>query len=357
ISDVPELMGAYGAALYASELYKESGAETKFDFNGYERISFKVDNIHCNACENRCEIARYTFENKGKYYNGNKCERIYSNRSETVVKGFNFAEYKNRLLFERKSKVTGGKRIGIPRILSMYENFVFFAELLEQSGFEVVVSDVSSSEIYTKGLGTVMSDNICFPAKLAHGHIINLIEKGVDRIFYPIIIYERKNIAESSNTYNCPIVASYADVLKSAIDPETRFKTPFDSPPINFKDEFLLKSSCYEYLRTLGVSYSVFSYAFDMAQIAHMEYRMRVANKAREIIEKCIREGRPLFVFAQRPYHIDPLINQNVAQIVSDIGIDSVTEDALENEEVSFEEIFAIPQWAFINRIIKAAKW
>ncbi len=357
ISDAPELMGAYGAALYAAEVFRDTRRDTVFDINNCEKTAYRIDNIRCSACENRCEITRYNFENNGRYYNGNRCEKIYSNRSEKSGKGFNFVEFKNSLLFGRAGKKTGEKRIGIPRILSMYENFVFFNELFEQCGFEVVLSDVSTNGIYTKGLGTVMSDNICFPAKLAHGHIMNLIEKGVDRIFYPIIIYERKNIAESVNTYNCPIVASYADVLKSAIDPYARYQVLFDSPPINFKDEFLLKSSCYEYLRSLGVEYPVFTAAYDAAQIAYLEYRMNVISKAKEIIEKCKSEERPLFVFAQRPYHIDPLINQNVAKIVSDIGIDSITEDALESENVDFGEIFAIPQWAFINRIIKAAKW
>ncbi len=359
ISDVPELMGALGAAIYASEKYKAEKSGHNFILNNKDQdIRYRIDNIRCAACENRCEITRYTFENGNRYYNGNRCERIYSNRSNSIEKGFNFVEFKNSLLFKVGERENHSEiKIGIPRILSMYENFVFFARLFEGCGFDVVVSDVSTNEIYTKGLGTVMSDNICLPAKLSHGHIINLVEKKVDRIFYPIIIYERKNIPESTNTYNCPIVASYADVLKSSIDTFSKYQIPFDSPSINFKDEFLLRSSCYEYLSTLGVDYKTFIKAFDEAQFAHIEYRLAIKNKAREIINKTRRENRPLFVFAQRPYHIDPLINQNVAKIVSDIGIDSITEDALEDENVSFDEIFAIPQWAFINRIIKAAKW
>ncbi|MGC8927367.1 MAG: acyl-CoA dehydratase activase [Myxococcota bacterium] len=358
ISDVPELMGAFGAALYAKELSESTGKRSGFDFKDIATINYRIDNIRCAACENRCEITRYTFENGNKYYNGNRCERIYSNRAESETKGFNFVEYKNKLLFERESNNRNfDKKIGIPRILSMYENFPFFRELFEQCGFEVVLSDVSTDAIYAKGLGTVMADNICFPAKLAHGHIMNLIEKRVDRIFYPIIIYERNNIDGAINTYNCPIVASYADVLRSSIDPYNKYQIPFDSPPINFKDEFLLKSSCFSYLSTLGIDYETFNRAFDAAQISYLEYRTQVIKKAEEIIRDCRENNKPLFVFAQRPYHIDPLINQGVAKIVSDIGIDSITEDALEREELSFEEIFAIPQWAFINRIIKAARW
>ena len=357
ISDVPELMGAYGAALYAQELYYAGDVESRFTMDSIS-LNYKVDNIRCAACENRCEITRYTFGNGNRYFNGNRCERIFSNRSTSETKGFNFVAFKNEILFSRvQDSETGDMKIGIPRMLSMYENFVFFYELFKGCGFDVVVSDPSTVSIYEKGLGTVMADNICFPAKLSHGHIMNLIEKRVDRIFYPILIYERKNINESSNTYNCPIVASYADVIRSAIDPYGRYRVSFDSPAINLKDESLLKSSCFEYLSSLGVDYSTFSRAFDMAQIEYIKYRTDIINKGKEIIERCKQEDRPLFVFAQRPYHIDPLINQNVARIVSDLGIDSITEDVLEQESISFEDIFAIPQWAFINRIIKAAKW
>lgn len=357
ISNAPELMGALGAALYASEMYMNHKKESAFDIRYCEKVNYKIDNIHCYACQNRCEITRYTFENGCRFYNGNRCERVYSNRLDGCEKGFNFVDFKHRLLFEKDYKSAGSMKIGIPRILGMYENFVFFAKLFEECGFGVVVSDTSTVEIYKKGLGTVMSDNICFPAKLANGHIVNLIEKKVHRIFYPITIYERKNIHESINSYNCPIVASYAVVLKSAIDSYNRYGIPFDSPPINFKDELLLKLSCYEYLKQFNIDYSTFTKAFKKAQDAYVDYKRKVVNKAKEIIERCKRDGRPLIVFAQRPYHIDPLINQGVAKIVSDIGIDSITEDALEGEDIRFDEIFVIPQWAFINRIIKAAKW
>ncbi|MCX7943178.1 MAG: acyl-CoA dehydratase activase [Deltaproteobacteria bacterium] len=357
ISDVPELMGAYGAALYAREIYEREPKESSFLLRGYNEISYKIDYLRCGACEIKCEITKYSFDNGRKYYNGNRCERVYSNRTDIKEKGFNFAEFKNKLLFEFTTVNNSIMKVGIPRILGMYENFIFFRELFQQCGLGVIISDLSTSEIYNKGLGTIMSDNICFPAKLAHGHIINLIEKGVDRIFYPIMIYERKKNDKSINSYNCPIVSSYADVLKSSIDPWTKYKIRFDSPPINFKDESLLKASCYEYLSALGVGYTTFSRAYEAAQEAYLNYRRHIVKKAREIIEKCYKEGRSLFVFAQRPYHIDPLINQNVAKIVSDIGIDSITEDALEDEDISFEEIFIIPQWAYINRIIKAAKW
>ena len=86
-------------------------------------------------------------------------------------------------------------------------------------GIGVVLSDLSNFVSYEKALNTVMSDNICFPAKLVHSHIQNLVQKKVDRIFLPYVIYEHESDAKMSNSYNCPIVAGYSDVIRSAMSP------------------------------------------------------------------------------------------------------------------------------------------
>ena len=133
---------------------------------------------------------------------------------------------------------------------------------MEQCGIEVVLSDVSTAAMYEKGVQTLMADNICFPAKLMHGHILNLMEKmqrlsvGNDianRILYPYVVYEQKEDTKSKNSFNCPIVSAYSDVIRSAVDPEGRYGIIFDSPVINFSDEGLLRASCTQYLLTLGI--------------------------------------------------------------------------------------------------------
>ena len=137
--------------------------------------------------------------------------------------------------------------------MNMYENFPFWSTLLVECGFRVQLSDPSSPELYAKGVGTVMSENICFPAKVVHGHIQNLIEKRVDRIFYPMVFAERREFVDAINSYNCPIVTGYPDVIRSAIDPAGKHGIPLDMPSVTFKDEKLLRQACYRYLRGLGV--------------------------------------------------------------------------------------------------------
>ena len=75
--------------------------------------------------------------------------------------------------------------MGIPRVLNMYEDYPFWFTFFTHLGYEVVLSDQSTKELFQKAMDTIPSDSACYPAKLVHGHIENLLEKKVDRIFYP----------------------------------------------------------------------------------------------------------------------------------------------------------------------------
>jgi len=156
-------------------------------------------------------------------------------------------------------------KIGIPRILNMYENLPFWYSLISGCGFTPVLSDDSTDNLYKKGSGALMSDNICFPAKLSHGHIVNLIEKKVDRIFLPFVVYEKGEFKNSFSSYNCPIVTAYSEVLKSTVCLAEYAGIPFDSPVVNFNKQSLLKKACFSYLKNIGVDKKTFEQAFKHA--------------------------------------------------------------------------------------------
>lgn len=193
------------------------------------------------------------------------------------------------------------------------------------------LSDASSNALYAKGAGTIMSENICFPAKLVHGHIYNLIEAGVDRIFYPMVFYEKREFTDSVNCHNCPIVSGYPDVVRSAIDPEGKFGIPLDKPAISFEDGGLLRKSCYRYLAGLGVSAKTFKRAFARAIAAQQEYKQEVRAIAADMLDKASAAGRPVILLMGRPYHIDPMINHKIPEILVDFGVDVISEDAIVN--------------------------
>jgi predicted nucleotide-binding protein (sugar kinase/HSP70/actin superfamily) len=347
----------------AVEVYNQE-PEKHTSFIGIEQLdkldSYNTQLLRCKGCENNCSISKFSFKNGNFFYSGNQCEKIYTNKGSQFEKGFDMFEYKYNLIFKQPAKPSSKPlmRIGIPRVLNVYENFPFWNTLLTECNIELILSTHSSTLIYEKGSGSIMSDSICFPAKLVHGHIFDLVDKKVDRIFYPMVFFEEKELKAADNSYNCPIVSSYADVIRSSINTELKYNIPFDSPVINFSDISLLKEACYTYLRTLGVSKSIFNEAFTKSLEMREKIRQNIKSKAKEIISMAHTENRLVILLAGRPYHFDPLINHKSPQILSEMGVDVLTEDCLPfTEEDKNEKIQTISQWTYPNRIYKAAQW
>jgi len=370
--DMAELMGAYGAALAARDTY-DSTEQAESRFVGLENLTtvgdYEKRYIRCRGCENKCTVTKLIFQNKNVFYTGNRCERIFTNSGRKARKGTNLLTLKYQLLFERETHPPqppsrGGEdstpilTLGIPRALNLYENFPFWNTLLVECGFKVRLSDASSNALYEKGAGTVMSENICFPAKLVHGHIYNLIEAGVDRIFYPMVFHEKREFTDSANCFNCPIVSGYPDVVRSAIDPEGKFGIPVDKPPITFRDRGLLKKGCYQYLAGLGVSPKTFKRAFARAIKAQEKYKEKVRAISADILNKARADGRPVVLLMGRPYHLDPLINHKVPEILTDFGLDVITEDSVPvRPDETLDNKHMLTQWEYLNRYYHAARW
>ncbi len=361
--DKAEHMGAFGAALIARDTYMRTSEGTGLGVALDDLASvgdYQKRIINCRGCENQCTITKLTFPNTNIFYTGNRCERIFSNHGKKVEPGANMYARANELLFERPTQTAAAPRltIGIPRALNFFENYPFWNTLFVESGIRVRLSDQSKHALFEKGAGTVMSENICFPAKLLHGHIFNLLDAGVDRIFYPMVFYEKSEFADAINCYNCPIVSGYPDVVRSAIDPQGKYGVPFDQPAVTFQDTKLLKKTCRDYLSELGVDRSTFERAFKLALEAQDEYKQELRQLGAEIIERAKAEKRLAVILAGRPYHVDPLINHKIPEILADMGVDVLTVDSIPwKEGQSLENQMVLTQWAYLNRIFHAARW
>jgi predicted CoA-substrate-specific enzyme activase len=372
-TDHPELMGAVGAALYAKKGWQ--AGKTKTTFSGLDALP-NVDRIdtrelQCKGCTNACSILRFRFENGNVCYAGNKCEKVFYNKATAPKKGYNAFGEKNRILFERgvgdksgNADIAGNGsngsdkplKIGIPRVLNMFEHYPFWHTLFTGCGFEVVLSPESNTSLYQKGVGCIMSDNICFPAKLVHGHIIALIDQGVDRIFYPMIIKDRKEFPSASNSYNCPIVCGYPDVVRSSMEPAEKYGVPYDKPVFTFSNEKHLKERCFNYLSPLGVSRELFDNAFRLAKEESNRTHHRLIHAQKERFDQAVKEHKLVFIVAGRPYHADPLVQQKVGQILTDMGAHVFTDDLFrgsDNKELA--ELNIVTQWPYPNRVVKAA--
>ena len=245
--DIAGLMGAYGVAYIAKEEF-EAMKDTKYTskmLKKEELADLKTTVIHtrCKGCENHCLLTLNHFSNGKKFISGNRCERG-AGKQEEVKNLPNLYKYKNERVFDyeplSEERATRGT-IGIPRVLNMYEDYPFWFTLFTNLGFRVILSEKSSRSTYEKGIESMPSESVCYPAKLSHGHIISLLNQGVKTIFYPCMMFSRKEYEKANNKYNCPIVISYSEVLKNNIENLERDDIELINPFLPFAKKELVE--------------------------------------------------------------------------------------------------------------------
>ena len=364
--NISEYMGAFGAALYAKKIYERSpGFKTKFDIENIHSISFTKRMLRCNGCGNQCSITKFKFSNNNIFYTGNRCERFFSNKSveNRLDEKDDFFRFKDELIFnpslyldESKLPEIDEKRpvMGLPRVLSMYEHYPFFYTLFRALGIKTVLSEPTSEKSFYRGLLTVTVDNICLPAKVANSHFLELIDKKVDRIFYPSIIFEKIEGDLAMNSFNCPIVTGYGEVIKKSIKTDI----PIDTIPISFRFIKGIVKNMYKYLKEYGVSEGEVEKAVKIALKTEKKVIEIQRKEAQRIIEKAKSEGKPLIIVLGRPYHLDPFVNNGIMDLIFSLGAYTISENAIPNlYDMSLEGVLPLTQWSYHNRLYLAAKW
>lgn len=347
-SNYPELMGAVGCATYARQ---HGGCRVSVE-QLLQNVDYTTKQLQCHGCENRCQVTAYKFASGNRYYSGNRCEKVFTSSGKVAARGLNAYDEKLRLLFTRTAEVSQPiATIGIPRCLNMFEEYPFWHSLLTECGMRVVLSDPSEYNNYERAARQVMSDNICFPAKLVHSHIKNLADKGVDRVFMPFVVYEKQDGGQ--NSYNCPIVTSYSEVVKSTDTEHLKI----DSPIISFKNQKSLYRQCAEYLSQFGVSKTTVKNALNKALAAQQDYGEKMKLQCQHIIKKSRAAGRLTILLAGRPYHADPLVQHKLSDLIAQMGADVITDDVVRGIDISTADTNFVPQWAYANRILRAAEW
>lgn len=348
-SNAPELMGALGCALYV----RDADCSPTMLTDMLECARYTTKQLQCRGCENNCLVNRYTFTNGNRYYSGNRCEKVFTNRGENVKGGLNAYTEKLELTFNRTTDTQNPEfSIGIPRALNMFEEYPFWYTLFTSCGIQVVLSSPSTYTKYEIGAQQVMSDNICFPAKLMHSHINYLIDQDVDRIFIPFVVFEHDD-GHQNNSFNCPIVSGYSQVIKSV----QNTTIPIDSPVISFKEKKTLQIQVNKYLESLGIDKKTVNQAFRKALAAQEQYEHELYKINEHILHKSIDNDVPTVMLAGRPYHTDPLIQHKLSDIVAAMGVNVITDDIIREIDIETDDVHFISQWAYPNRILKAAKW
>lgn len=354
--DLAGLMGAYGVALIAKRRWNKEEMTTLLTGDKLNSFQVKTTHSRCGRCENNCPLTINRFADKRVFITGNRCERGAGKQKVKSDLPNLFAEKLDKL-FNRES-LTGEQayrgKIGIPRALNMYENYPFWHRFLTELGFEVVLSDPTSKKIFEKGIETIPSEAVCYPAKLTHGHMMNLIEKGIKTIFYPAVVYEKYESEAQQNHYNCPVVAYYPEVIRvnMARVLEENNVTLYAPLLSIHSPESLIKQlmECFN-----DIPKSEIKQALKKAKEEEENFKNWIQSRGEEVIAQLEKEGKKGIIVAGHPYHADPAINHGIPEEIIRLGMGVLTEDSVAHLVPHGKHRDVVNQWTYHSRLYRAA--
>ena len=356
--DISGLMGAYGSALIAKENYK-GGESTLLKRDELEEFDVETSTTRCKGCENNCLLTINKFADGTRLITGNRCEKG-EGKTETENSHLpNLYQYKYDRLFDyeplTEEQATRGT-VGIPRVLNIYENYPFWFTFWTQLGYRVVLSPQSRKSIYEMGMDTISSDTACYPAKLVHGHVKWLMEDGQKFIFYPSINYERVEDKNQPNHYNCPIVATYPEVIANNMDEAIEeYGVEFLHPFLPYDDDKRLVKELAELLADKGISKAEIKRAVGFARAEDGRFHDDMRRAGDEALKYAEENGIKSIVLAGRPYHVDPEINHGMDKMINSFGLIVLTEDSIAHRGFFERPIRVLDQWMYHSRMYRAA--
>ena len=361
--DVSGLMGAYGMALLASEAAEElqNQHSTLLDSEGLKSLQVSTSMRNCGLCSNNCMLTINAFSDGRTYVTGNRCDRGAGDMIQEKHKPVpNMVEVKLRRYFDYFLKKNipefeGKLRIGIPRVLNMYEDFPFWFTFFNQLGCEVVLSDYTTKDQYNKAIDTIPSDTACYPAKAVHGHIRDLSKAQVDLIWYPCIQHGPKEFSRDNN-YHCPMVISYPELIRNNMQ-DVMGNTPFYAPFLPLADKKSLVPALVKALKELPFSKSDISKAVDTAWAEQEKCKADYREMTKKTVSRLVAEQVPTIVLAGRPYHLDSGINHGIPELITSLGMAVLTEDGVAPLGKDIKHLRVVDQWSYHSRLYHAAEF
>ena len=372
--DIAGCMGAYGAALLARDRAGADGISSILSADEIASLTVTQRHARCGRCSNNCQLTINDFGGGRRFITGNRCEKGAGHRSNKTEAPNVFAQ-KNALLFDRESldpDAAPRGTVGIPRALNMYENYPFWHTFFTKLGFSVVLSDNSTKQTYEAGIESMPSESVCYPAKLSHGHIMNLIDKDPDFIWMPCVRWERKEDPTAGNCYNCPIVMSYPTALGLNIDEISEKHVEFMYPFVPYHDKIELKRRLYELIavervadaqagrgRVHGpkITRTEIDAAVNAAYEEDARFHQQIQTMGEEAVKWIEDNGGHGIVLAGRPYHNDPEINHALPELITSFGFAVLTEDSVAHLVKPERPIRVVDQWMFHSRLYAAARF
>jgi predicted CoA-substrate-specific enzyme activase len=352
--DIAGLMGAFGAALIAMERGPNNGESKLLGPEETKNFQVRTRTARCKQCANHCLLTVSAFDGGRRFVSGNRCERGAGATPQNLP---NLYEYKYKRLFDHYTPLPVEKArrgvVGIPRTLNIFENYPLWFTIFTRLGFRVELSSPSSKDLFFKGYGTIPSQTVCYPAKLAHGHILDLIERRVGWIFFPCLPFEQKNFSTQAANFNCPVVIGYPELLAKNISDLKDAEIPLYHHFLPLDRNVLAKR-----LRHIPLFADIPLFELEAVVRAGFDEMENYKNDIRKAGEAALKDihdnGRFGVILAGHPYHVDPEVHHGIADLVNSCGMGVLTEDSVAHLMPDPGPLRVVDQWTYHSRLYRA---
>ncbi len=357
---VPEnhdVTGAIGVAILAMEerTWERSGFKG-FDLSQrrYEQTSFE-----CKGCSNLCLIRKVSVEGEKPLFYGSRCEKYDVIRRTKGSDLPDLFEEREKMLFasyeKEKDLPADAPEIGIPRILYLHEMMPFWKAFFAELGYRVILSDPTHKELIRKGVENVVAET-CFPIKVSHGHVLNLLEKGVKRIFLPSIVNLKSPHPEIPISVACPYAQAFPYAVHSSID-FRKDQVEVYQPILHFrygKDH--LEKELIDFGKTLHRHPKQVRKALEKAERFQALFYQSLLNRGKEILDQ-IKPDEKAIVIVGRPYNsCDSGVNLELPKKLRDLGVLALPMDFLPLDTVPPTDEIREMYWRYGQKILAAGK-
>jgi predicted CoA-substrate-specific enzyme activase len=338
-----DILGAIGVAMLAREDMESHERPTRFRGFDLSHRKYELSSFECESCSNRCEIHKVVFEGEKPLFYGSRCGLWDSQEKKEQRESLKIP----RLFEEREQALINtypkdepdkpnGKTIGIPRVLFFHELYTLWKAFFTELGFKVVLSDPTNRHIIRQGVENIVEEP-CLPIKVAHGHMLNLLEKEPDIVFLPVQCTMEKMSDDFNKAWNCPLTQSLPYLMESS----TRIREALHSPtgkrpqvlrPVIHPDRGRpwLKHVLTEAAREAGIkSKAGIDRAIGIAFDAFDDFNNWQQRRGREILDN-LKDDEKAIVIIGRAYNTyDQAITLNLPEKLRDLNILAIPLDFL----------------------------
>ena len=360
-ADIGDIAAGLCYAVARNALYKvlrlrtpDGAAPTPLTSASLRSLDISAKTLRCKGCGNHCLLTVNRFSNGRKLVSGNRCERGASGGEAARPSMPNLYAWKERRLFGYEPLPQDDAprgRIGIPRVLNMYEHYPFWFTLFTELGYRVELSPPSGKELFDLGLSSMPSQTVCYPAKLAHGHIASLLRKGLKRIFFPCLPRERRESKDAADGYNCPVVAGYPEVIRLNTDELLEQDCTLYTPFVSLEHPDTLVAALHD---LFGIPKKELRAAVRVAALEQEAYRTELRAEGERVLAELERTGKLGIVLSGRPYHADPAVHHGLPELVASLGAAVLSEDSVAHLGHPAEPLRVVDQWTYHSRLYRA---